>query len=113
MKKMLFNIKKEGEMSQNLKKSKYIIKVILHNNHSLNRYLFRYITENQIKAITELIYNIWHLPLNKKSEIKNHIKLLKQFIHNKNKRQELLGKHYNFFSDLLHNLKKYINIIIE
>ena len=45
-------------MSQNLKKSKYIIKVILDNNHKLNRYLFRYITENQIKAITELIYNI-------------------------------------------------------
>ena len=102
-------------MSQNLKKSKYIIKVILDNNHSLNRYLFRYITENQIKAITELIYNIWHLPLNKnrKSEIKNHIKILKQFIHNKHRRREILRKHYKIFSDLLHSLKKYINIIIE
>ena len=106
---------KEREMSQNLKKSKHIIKVILDSNHRLNRYMFRYITENHIKAITELIYNIWHLPLNKKrkSEIKNHIKLLKQFIHNKHRRRELLGKHYKIFSDLLHSLKKYINVIIE
>ena len=98
-------------MSQNLKKSKYIIKVILDNNHKLNRYLFCYINENQIKAITELIYNIWHLPLNKKrkSEIKNHLKLLKQFIHNKHRRREILGKHYKIFSDLLHSLK---NILI-
>ena len=95
-------------MSQNLKNSKYIIKVVLDNNHKLNRYLFHYITENQIKAITELIYSIWHLPLNKKrkSEIKNHIKLLKQFIHNIHRRREILGKHYKNFSDLLHSLKK-------
>ena len=86
-------------MSQNLKKSKYIIKATLDNNHKLNGYLFRYITENQIKAIAELICNIWHLPLNKKrkSEIKNHIKLSKQFIHNKQKRRIPFGKHYNFF----------------
>ena len=96
-------------MSQNLKKSKYLIKVILDNSHNLNRYLFRYVNENQIKAITKLIYNMWHLPLNKKrkSEIKNHIKLLKHFIHNKHKRRDLLRKHHKFFSDLLYNLKKY------
>ena len=65
-------------MSQNLKNSKYIIKLLLENNHNLNRHLFSHISERQIKAITELIYNVWHLPLSKKkkSEIKTHIKLL-------------------------------------
>ena len=50
-------------MSKNLKKSEYLLRLILQNNHKLNKCIFKHIKDSNIKAIVEIIYNVWNLPL--------------------------------------------------
>ena len=52
-------------MSKNLKKSEYLLRLILQNNHKLNKCIFKHIKDSNIKAIVEIIYNVWNLPLTK------------------------------------------------
>ena len=53
------------KMTQNLKKNEHVLRLILENNYKLNKCIFSYIKDKSIKAIVEIIYNVWNLPLNK------------------------------------------------
>ena len=57
-------------MSSNLLRAKHFLKVILDNNKNLNKYIFSEANQSQIKAIAEIFFNIFRLPLSKKIKAK-------------------------------------------
>ena len=61
-----------------------------------------------------MVYNVFRLPRSakKKQKLQQNLKLLKKFI-NEKKRREILITNYNFFSDLLTSIKKYIYIFFR
>ena len=102
-------------MTKNLKKNEHVLRLILENNHELNKCIFSYIKDKSIKAIVEIIYNVWNLPLNKnqKKKFVDNYKILQKFIRQKIKRRHILISHYILFSNLLHILRKYIYQILK
>ena len=102
-------------MTKNLKNNEHVLHLILGNNHKLNKCIFRYIEDKTIKAIVEIIYNVWNLPLSKsqKKLIVDNYKILQKFIRVKIKRRQILIRHYILFSNLLHMLRKYIYKILK
>ena len=62
-------------MSKKLKRNESLLKVLLLNNHKLNKCIFSHIRDSGLKAIVEIIYNVWNLPLSKekkKISLKNY-----------------------------------------
>ena len=69
-------------MTKNLKKNEHVLRLILENNHKLNKCIFSHIKDKSIKAIVEIIYNVWNLPLtkNQKTKFSDNYKILQKFI---------------------------------
>ena len=53
-------------MSRNLLRSANFIKLLLEKNQSLNRQLLSHSSDKNLKAIAEIFYNVFRLPLGKK-----------------------------------------------
>ena len=107
-------------MSSNLLTSKYFLKVILNNNKTLNKHMFSEVNQSQIKAIAEIFYNIFRLPLSKKTKTKfeKYSELIKRFLRGvrgrlTTKLLQLLKRHHRIFSDLLYSMRRYINQILQ
>ena len=102
-------------MSKNLKRNEYLLRVILKNNHNLNKCIFRHIEDSGLKAIVDIIYNVWNFPLSKKKKknFLNNYKQLQKFIRLKDKRRQTLVRHYILFSNLLHILRSFILQILK
>ena len=102
-------------MSKNLKRNESLLRALLHNNHKLNKCIFSHIEDSGLKAIVEIIYNVWNLPLSKEKKrfFLNNYKQLQKFIRLRDKRRQILVRHYTLFSTLLHILHKYILHILK
>ena len=102
-------------MSSNLLRAKHFLKVILDNNKNLNKYIFSEANQSQIKAIAEIFFNIFRLPLSKKirAKFEKYSGLIKQFLRRVRGRLQLLKKHHTIFSELLYSIRKYINQILQ
>ena len=102
-------------MSSNLLRSKYFLKVILNNNKTLNKHMFSEDNQSQIKAIAEIFYNIFRLPLSKKTKTKfeKYSGLIKRFLRGVRGRLQLLKRYHRIFSDLLYSIRRYINQILQ
>ena len=57
-------------MSRNLKHSKQFILLLLENNLELNKHILIHATPSQLKAVAEIFYNVFKLPLTKKKKEK-------------------------------------------
>ena len=55
-------------MSRNLKHSKHFILLLLENNLVLNKHILIHTTPSQLKAVAEIFYNVFKLPLTKKKK---------------------------------------------
>ena len=55
-------------MSRNLKNSKNFILLLLENNLDLNKHILIHATPSQLKAVAEIFYNVFKLPLTKKKK---------------------------------------------
>ena len=53
-------------MSRNLKHSKNFILLLLENNLHLNKHILIHASPSQLKALAEIFYNVFKLPLTKK-----------------------------------------------
>ena len=86
-------------MSSDLLRPKHFLKVILDNNKILNKYMFSEANQSQIKAIAEIFFNIFRLPLSKKTKAKfeKYSRLLKRFLGRVRGRLQLLKKHHRIF----------------
>ena len=102
-------------MSKNLRSQSHYLKVLLENNKEINKYIFRHINHKLLKAIVEIVYNVWKLPLKKENTLylEKNFKILRRFIKARKERKSLLRRHYLLFSNLLHIVKKYIISILE
>ena len=102
-------------MSSNLLRSKHFLKVILDNNKILNKCMFSEPNQSQIKAIAEIFFNIFRLPLSKKTKTKfeKYSGLIKRFLRRVRGWLQLLKKHHRIFSELLYSIRKYINQILQ
>ena len=102
-------------MSSNLLRSKHFLKVILDNNKNLNKYMFSEANQLQLKAIAEIFFNIFRLPLSKKTKAKleKYSGLIKRFLRRVRGRLQLLKKHHKMFTDLLYTIRNYINQILQ
>ena len=102
-------------MSKNLKRNEYLLRLLLQNNYKLNKCIFTHIKDSEIKAIVEIIYNVWNLPLTKEKKkiFLNNYKHLQKFIRLKDKRRQILIRHYILFTNLLHELRKYIFQVLQ
>ena len=65
-------------MSRNLKHSKNFILLLLENNLHLNKHILIHASPSQLKALAEIFYNVFKLPLTKKKKGKI-LKLPKNF----------------------------------
>ena len=85
------------------------------NNKILNKCMFSEANQSQIKAIAEIFFNIFRLPLSKKTKAKfeKYSGLIKQFPRRVTARLQLLQKHHRIFSELLYSIRKYINQILQ
>ena len=54
------------KMSKSLKHSKNFILLLLENNLDLNKHILIHATPSQLKAVAEIFYNVFKLPLTKK-----------------------------------------------
>ena len=81
-------------MSRNLKNSKHFILLLLENNLYLNKHIFIHATPSQLKAVTEIFYNVFKLPLTKKKREKflSWLKILKKIYKVWGKREEEYSK---------------------
>ena len=103
-------------MSRNLKRSRHFILLLLENNLDLNKHILIHASSSQLKAIAEIFYNIFKLPLSKKKREKfiNYLKILKKFIKSEEKGRRILArKHFERLSNLLVSIKYYIEKILE
>ena len=55
-------------MSRNIKNSKHFILLLLENNLDLNKHILIHATPSHLKAVAEIFYNVFKLPLNKKKK---------------------------------------------
>ena len=101
-------------MSKNLLKSTPFLRILLENNHKLNKHLFIHAKKNHLSSVAEIFYNVFRLPLpNKKRKIfQKNIAVLRRYIQSKNTRQNIAVKNYRLISDLLYLLKPYIQILL-
>ena len=102
-------------MSSNLLRSKHFLKVILDNNKNLNKYMFSEANQSQVKAIAEIFFNIFRLPLSKKTKAKfdKYSALIKRFLRRVRGRLQLLRRHHRSFTDLLYTIRNYIKQILQ
>ena len=90
------------------------LKILLENNQRLNKHLFIHAKRNNLSSVAEIFYNVFRLPLPKKKRklFQENIALLRRYIQNKNRRQNIAVKNYKLISDLLYLLKPYIQILL-
>ena len=53
-------------MSRNLKHSQHFILLLLENNLDPNKHILIHATPSQLKAVAEIFYNVFKLPLTKR-----------------------------------------------
>ena len=101
-------------MSRNLLRSANFIKLLLEKNQSLNRQLLSHASDKNLKAIAEIFYNVFRLPLGKKKKelFLQRLKFLKKFVKFEERRKKLARLHHRVIGDLLFNLRKYLNKIL-
>ena len=103
-------------MSRNLKNSKHFILLLLENNLYLNKHIFIHATPSQLKAVAEIFYNVFKLPLTKKKREKflSCLKILKKYIKSGERgRRTIARKHFEGITNLLVSIKYYIEKILE
>ena len=102
-------------MSKNLFKSRPFLLFILDNNHTLNRHIFINAKDYQLRSIAEVFFNVFRIPLSreKKKKFQENIKLLRNFIQNKERRRAIIVKNYSLFSDLLFLIRKFIKVLLK
>ena len=102
-------------MSRNLLKSKNFINLLLEKNQSLNKQLLSYASDQNLKEIAEIFYNVFRLPLGKKRKglFLQRLKFLKKFIKFEEKRRRLARLHHREIGELLFTLRKYLDKILK
>ena len=103
-------------MSRNLKNSKNFILLLLENNLDLNKHILIHATPSQLKAVAEIFYNVFKLPLTKKKKEKflGYLKILKKYIKSEERgRRSIARKHFERITNLLVSIKYYIEKILE
>ena len=104
------------KMSRNLKQSRHFIRLLLENNLELNKYILIHATPSQLKAVAEIYYNVFRLPLTKKKREKflSYLNILKKFIKSEERgRRTVARKHFERLTNLLVSIKCYIEKILE
>ena len=101
-------------MSRNLLKSRHFINLLLEKNQPLNRQLLSHGSDQNLRAIAEIFYNVFRLPLTKRKRelFLEKIKFLKKFIKLEEKRRRLAIRHHIEISELLFSIRKYLNKIL-
>ena len=99
-------------MSNNLKKSKYFIYLLLENNLNLNKYI---LGKKHLQSLAEIFYNVFRLPLSPKTRDKfnKKIKIFKKCIHSPHNRAKVSKQNYKVITELLQLIHKYIKIILK
>ena len=102
-------------MSRNLLKSRNFINLLLEKNQCLNRQLLYHAGDQNLKAIAEIFYNVFRLPLgNKRKKLfLERLKFLKKFVKFEDKRRRLARLHHSEITELLFSLRKYLNKILK
>ena len=103
-------------MSRNLKNSKHFILLLLQNDLDLNKHIFIHATPSQLKAVAEIFYNVFKLPLTKRKKEKflSWLKILKKYIKSGERgRRSIARKHFERITNLLVSIKYYIEKILE
>ena len=102
-------------MSRNLKNSKHFILLLLENNLHLNKHILIHATPSQFKAVAEIFYNVFKLPLTKRKKEKflSWLKILKKYIKSEERRRSIARKHFERITNLLVSVKYYIEKILE
>ena len=103
-------------MSRNLKNSKNFILLLLENNLDLNKHILIHATPSQLKAVAEIFYNVFKLPLTKKKKetFLGYLKILKKYIKSEERgRRSIARKHFERITNLLVSIKYYIEKILE
>ena len=103
-------------MSRNLKHSKNFILLLLENNLHLNKHILIHASPSQLKALAEIFYNIFKLPLTKKKKEKflSCLKIWKKYIKSEDRgRRSIARKHFERITNLLLSIKYYIEKILE
>ena len=102
-------------MSRNLKHSKNFILLLLENNLHLNKHILIHASPSQLKALAEIFYNVFKLPLTKKKKEKflSCLKILKKYIKSEDRGRSIARKHFERITNLLLSIKYYIEKILE
>ena len=101
-------------MSTNLLKSRHFINLLLEKNQPLNRHLLSHASDQNLRAIAEIFYNVFRLPLSKKriELFLEKLKFLKKFIKFEERRRRLARRHHIEIGELLFTIRKYLNKIL-
>ena len=103
-------------MSRNRRQSRHFILLLLENNLNLNKYILSNATPCQLKAVEEIFYNVFKLPLSKKEreEFVTYLKLMKKFIKSQEGgRRSIVINYFERITNLLLSIKYYIGKILE
>ena len=103
-------------MSRNLKNSKHFILLLLENNLDLNKNILIHASSSQLKAVAEIFYNVFKLPLTKSKREKflRCLKILKKYIKSDERGRRIIArKHFERITNLLLSIKYYIAKILE
>jgi len=102
-------------MSNTIIKEKHFLILLLSTEKDQARALLETVTNTQINALSEIIYNCQHLSLSKKATIlfrrrKKYLSKLSNKSLSNNSKRYLIGKHYRQLLDTLISIK---NKLIE
>ena len=105
-------------MRQAVIKELHYVGLLLQADKRQKKALVKTVTNNQMKALVEIVYNILHgygsLSADDKSYLRKYQSIIRRFVHKRfasAPRRQLLQRHIQIFSRLLKSIEK--NIVIE
>ena len=102
-------------MLKNLLRSRHFLNLLLEKDKNLNKYLLIHAPRRHLQSLAEIFYNVFRLPLNKKTKIKfnENIDILRKFIQHPKKRPNIVKRKYSLIDELLLLLQKYLKEILQ